>query len=35
VKHKHVIAAVIVTWLIVSFVPSLSAASLLGRRPGK
>lgn len=30
-KHKHVLVAVVATWIVVSFVPQLSAASLLGK----
>lgn len=30
-RNKHVIVAVIATWLLVSFVPSLSAARLMGK----
>jgi hypothetical protein len=31
VRNKHVIFAVIATWLVISFVPSLSLTSLMGR----
>jgi len=34
-KHKKVIFAVILTWLVVSFVPSLSLANFLGKGTGK
>lgn len=34
-RHKHVIAAILVTWLVVSFVPQLSLMSLLGKAKGK
>lgn len=30
-KHKAVIIAVILTWLLVSFVPQVSLMSLLGK----
>lgn len=30
-RNKHVIIAVIATWLLVSFVPSISAARILGK----
>lgn len=34
-KHKHVLVAVVLTWIVVSFVPQLSAAALLGKFRGK
>lgn len=34
-KNKHVLAAVLVTWLILSFVPQLGLMSLLGKAKGK
>lgn len=33
-KHKHVITAVIVTYLLLSFVPSLGLTSLFGGLKG-
>jgi hypothetical protein len=33
-KHR-VLIAVILTWLLISFVPQLSAMSLLGKAKGK
>jgi hypothetical protein len=35
VKHKNVIIAIVVTWLLISFVPQLSLMSLLGKGKGK
>jgi hypothetical protein len=35
VRNKHILAAVLVTWLILSFVPQLGLMSLLGRAKGK
>ena len=34
-RNKHILAAVLVTWLILSFVPQLGLMSLLGRAKGK
>lgn len=34
-KSKHVFAAVLVTYLILSFVPQLGLMSLLGKAKGK
>jgi hypothetical protein len=31
-RNKHVIIAVLATWLLISFVPSLSLTSLMGKR---
>jgi hypothetical protein len=31
VKNKHVLAAVIVTYLLISFVPQLSLMNLIGK----
>jgi hypothetical protein len=31
VRNKHVIFAVVATYLLISFVPSLSLTSLMGR----
>ena len=31
-RNKHVLAAVLITYLLISFVPSLSLTSLLGKR---
>lgn len=33
-KNKHVVVAVIVTYLVMSFVPSLGITSLLGKFGG-
>ena len=30
-RNKHVLAAVLLTYLLISFVPSLSLTSLLGK----
>ena len=34
-RNKHVLAAVLLTYLLISFVPSLSLANFLGRKKGK
>lgn len=34
-KNKHVIAAVVVTYLVMSFVPQLGIMNLLGGLKGK
>lgn len=34
-RNKHVIFAVLVTYLVLSFVPSLGLMSLLGKGKGK
>jgi hypothetical protein len=34
VKHKHVLAAVAVTYLVMSFVPQIGLMSVLGKRGG-
>ena len=34
-KNKHVIVAVLVTYLIMSFVPQLGVMSLLGKAKGQ
>lgn len=34
-KNKHVLAAVIVTYLLISFVPQLSLMNLIGKGKGK
>jgi hypothetical protein len=31
-RNKHVLVAVLLTYLLISFVPSLSLASVLGKR---
>ena len=31
-RNKHVLAAVLLTYLLISFVPSLSLANVLGKR---
>lgn len=33
-KHKHVIVAVALTWIAVSYVPALNLSSYLGKRKG-
>lgn len=32
-KHKHVLAAVVITYVVMSFVPQLGIMSLLGKKP--
>lgn len=34
-KNKHVIAAVVITYLVISFVPQLGLLSLIGGLKGK
>ena len=34
-RNKHVLVAVILTYLLVSFVPSIALTNLLGKRKGK
>jgi hypothetical protein len=34
-RNKHVIAAVVITYLIMSFMPGLSVMSLIGKGKGK
>lgn len=34
-KNKHVIVAVLLTYVVVSFVPSLSLTNLLGKFKGQ
>lgn len=34
-KHKHILVAVLLTYLLVSFVPQLSLMSLIGKGKGK
>ena len=31
-RNKHIIFAVLLTWLVVSFVPQLALPNLLGKR---
>jgi uncharacterized membrane protein len=31
VKNKHVIAAILLTWIVVSFVPAIQLTSILGK----
>jgi hypothetical protein len=33
-KHKHILFAVVITYLVLSFVPSLGLMSLLGKKKG-
>jgi hypothetical protein len=33
-RNKHVIVAVVLTYLLVSFVPSLALPNILGKRKG-
>jgi hypothetical protein len=35
VKHKHILGAVVLTYLILSFIPQLGLMSLLGKAKGK
>jgi len=35
VKHKSVLVAVLVTYLVVSFVPQIGLMSLIGKGKGK
>jgi len=35
VKNKHVIIAVLLTYLLVSFVPQISLMNLIGKGKGK
>ena len=30
-KNKHVIAAILLTWIVVSFVPAIQLSTLLGK----
>lgn len=32
-KHKRVLGAVVVTYLVMSFVPQIGLMSLIGKRP--
>ena len=34
-RNKHVIVAVLLTYLVISFVPSLGLMSLMGKKKGK
>jgi hypothetical protein len=34
-RNKHVLVAVLLTYLLISFIPSLSLTSLMGKRKGK
>lgn len=34
-KNKHVLAAILITYLVISFVPSLGLMSLMGKRKGQ
>ena len=33
-KHKHVLVAVLITYLVLSFVPSLLLTNFLGKKKG-
>lgn len=34
-KNKHVIVAIVLTWIIVSFVPAIQLTTILGKGKGK
>lgn len=34
-RNKHVLVAVLLTWLLISFVPALSVRNLIGMGKGK
>lgn len=32
-KHKHALGAVVITYLVMSFVPQIGLMNLIGKRP--